>query len=140
LKGVDRFNALQQVSTLRFNAFQRRFGGAKGYKDLTRQELGITRPLLVNGFQSSSRNVFVMDSETENSRSGKRGGGRAYRSRLEPFVDFIRAQPEVVPPAHPNVPAIRPESNRPMLAAVPVIRPFRRPNPNNIKLNDPTEV
>jgi len=129
-----------------------------------------------------------MDSETKNSRSGKRGGGRAYRSFLEPFVDFIRAQrqqrrtwqeiaellrtekgcaitfqglhqfyrryvkrqarphwedgskPEVLSPAHPNVPAIRPESNRPMLAAVPVIRPFRRPNPNNIKLNDPTEV
>jgi hypothetical protein len=129
-----------------------------------------------------------MDSETKNGRSRKRGGGRAYRSRLEPFVDFIRtkrqqrrtwqeiaellrtekgcavtfqglhqfyrryvkrqarphwedgSKPEVLPPAHPNVPAIRPESNRPMLAAVPVIRPFRRPNPNNIKLNDPTEV
>ena len=32
-----------------------------------------------------------MNSETTNGRSGK-GGGRAYRSRLEPFVDFIRAQ------------------------------------------------
>jgi len=30
-----------------------------------------------------------MDSETKN---GRRGGGRAYRSRLEAFVDFIREQ------------------------------------------------
>ena len=30
-----------------------------------------------------------MDSETKNKR---RGGGRAYRSRLEPFAEFIREQ------------------------------------------------
>jgi hypothetical protein len=30
-----------------------------------------------------------MDSETKNER---RGGGRAYRSRLEAFVDFVREQ------------------------------------------------
>src|SRR5215469_13985814 len=30
-----------------------------------------------------------MDTETKN---GRFGGGRAYRSRLKPFVDFIRAQ------------------------------------------------
>ncbi|MGO9705328.1 MAG: hypothetical protein ACLPYZ_08915 [Limisphaerales bacterium] len=30
-----------------------------------------------------------MDSETNNKR---RGGGRAYRSRLEPFAEFIREQ------------------------------------------------
>jgi hypothetical protein len=128
-----------------------------------------------------------MDSETKNGRSGKRGGGRAYRSRLEPFVDFIRAQRQqrktwqeiaeqlhekgcaitfqglhqfyrryvkrqatphwedgnkqmVLPPAHPNVPASRPEPNQPILAAIPVVRPFRQPNPNEINLNDPTKV
>lgn len=129
-----------------------------------------------------------MDSETKNGRSRKRGGGRAYRSRLEPFVDFIRAQrqqrktwqeiaellrtqkscavtfqglhqfyrryvkrqaqphwedgnkPVGLPPAHPHVPDNRPESVRPMLAAIPAERPFRRPNPDNIKLNDPTDI
>lgn len=127
-----------------------------------------------------------MDTETTNGRSGKRGGGRAYRSRLEPFVDFIRAQrqerktwqeiadwlraekgcaitfqglhqfyrryvkrqarphweDEPVLPHHsrPNGPASRPEPNRPMLAAIPAARPFRRPNPENINLNDPTEL
>jgi hypothetical protein len=30
-----------------------------------------------------------METKTKN---GRHGGGRAYRSRLEPFVDFIRAQ------------------------------------------------
>lgn len=129
-----------------------------------------------------------MDSETRNGRNGKCGGGRAYRSRLEPFVDFIRAQrqqrktwqeiaerlhiekrcvitfqglhqfyrryvkrqarphwedgskPEGLPPAHPHVPASRPESNRPILAATPAVRPYRQPNPNEINLNDPTKV
>lgn len=129
-----------------------------------------------------------MDSETKNGCNGKQGGGRAYRSRLEPFVDFIRAQrqqrqtwqeiaerlriekgcgitfqglhqfyrrfvqrqarphwedgnkPVVLPPARPDVAASRPASNRPMLASIPVVRPFRRPNPNNIKLNDPTDI
>ena len=33
-----------------------------------------------------------MDLETKSERSIKRGGGRAYRSRLESFVDFIREQ------------------------------------------------
>ena len=36
-----------------------------------------------------------MDSETQNdgqSRRARAGGGRAYRSSLEKFVDFIRAQ------------------------------------------------
>jgi hypothetical protein len=33
-----------------------------------------------------------MDLETKNGNRDKRGGGRAYRSRVEPFVDFIRAQ------------------------------------------------
>jgi predicted metal-dependent phosphoesterase TrpH len=33
-----------------------------------------------------------MDLETKNGRQTKHGGGRAYRSRLESFVDFIRQQ------------------------------------------------
>jgi hypothetical protein len=33
-----------------------------------------------------------MNSETKNGRRMKRGGGRAYRSRLESFVEFIRQQ------------------------------------------------
>jgi hypothetical protein len=33
-----------------------------------------------------------MDAETKNERRMLRGGGRAYRSRLEPFTDFIREQ------------------------------------------------
>jgi hypothetical protein len=127
-----------------------------------------------------------MDSETKNNRKGKRGGGRAYRSSLEPFVDFIRAQRQqrktwqeiaerlstekgciityqglhqfyrcyvkrkarphwedetvLSQPNHPDVAASRPESNLLMQAAIPTVRPFRRPNPDNIKLNDPTEL
>jgi len=33
-----------------------------------------------------------MDLETKNGRQMKHGGGRAYRSRLESFVEFIRQQ------------------------------------------------
>jgi len=33
-----------------------------------------------------------MDLETKNGRQTKHGGGRAYRSRLESFVEFIRQQ------------------------------------------------
>jgi hypothetical protein len=33
-----------------------------------------------------------MDTETKNGRQMKHGGGRAYRSRLESFVEFIRQQ------------------------------------------------
>jgi hypothetical protein len=40
----------------------------------------------------------------------------------------------------PNGGASRSESNRPMLAAIPIVRPFRRPNPDDIKLNDPTNI
>jgi hypothetical protein len=32
-----------------------------------------------------------MDLETKNGKRARRGGGKAFRSRLEPFVDFIRA-------------------------------------------------
>jgi hypothetical protein len=175
------FSTFQHVDSTPFNGFQH----PTELLALTLRELGLTRPLLANRFHSSSRKVFVMDSETINGRSRKRGGGRAYRSRLEPFVDFIRAQrqqrktwqeiaeslntekgcaitfqglhqfyrryvkrqarphwengnmPEVLPPARP---ASRPEANRPILAEIPAARPFRQPNPEDIKLNDPTEL
>lgn len=127
-----------------------------------------------------------MDSETKNGRRGKRGGGRAYRSRLEPFVDSIRAQRQqrktwqeiadqlrkekgcaitfqglhqfyrrylkrkarphwedeqsLSHHTRPNDSASRPESAQPIRAAIPAVRPFRRPNPENITLNDPTNV
>jgi len=130
-----------------------------------------------------------MDSETGNgqqAKRAKRGGGRAYRSRVEPFVDFIRAQrqqrktwqeiaeslrtekgcaitfqglhqfcrrylkrqawlhwenqPVDSQPTRPSETTSRPEPSKPLLAATPVARPFRRPNPDNIKLNDPTDV
>jgi hypothetical protein len=127
-----------------------------------------------------------MDSEAENGRSDKQGGGRAYRSRLEPFVDFIRAQrqqrktwseiaerlrtekgcaitfqglhqfyrryvkrkawahwedePVLSRATHPDGSASRPESNKTMRAATPCVRPFRRPNPYDMNLNDPTKI
>lgn len=127
-----------------------------------------------------------MDSEGRNGRSGKRGGGRAYRSRLEPFVDFIRAQrqqrktwqeiadrlraekgcaitfqglhqfyrrylkrqarphwekePVLSHHTRPNGPASPPASSQPKLAALPVVRPFRRPNPDSLNLHDPTKI
>lgn len=130
-----------------------------------------------------------MDSETKNGRQTKRekrGGGRAYRSRLEPFVDFIREQrqqrktwqeiaerlgPEkgcsitfqglhqfyrryvkrqarphwedglVAQPTRPDWPGHAPDPRRKATtAAVPASRPFRRPNPDDITLNDPTKL
>ena len=125
-----------------------------------------------------------MKSETENSR-GKRGGGRAYRSRVEPFVDFIREQrrqrktwQEIAEclgaeqgfaitfeglhqfyrrhlkrrtrphwedgligaqPTRPNGTASPPQASEPVLASTPAECAFRRPNPSNIILNDPTK-
>jgi hypothetical protein len=117
-----------------------------------------------------------MDLETKN--GNRHGGGKAYRSRVEPFVDFIRAQRQqrktwqeisdrlriekdcsvtfqglhqfyrrfVERQARPNweneVPAARPPipAYKPTLAATPPARPFRRPNPDNINLNDPTKL
>lgn len=124
-----------------------------------------------------------MDLETKNGKRARRGGGKAYRSRVEPFADFIRALRQqrktwleiadllrsekgcditfqglhqfyrryvkrqarphweagqvVLPPAHPHVTAGRPE---PILAAVPAARPFRKPSPENINLNDLTKI
>ncbi len=130
-----------------------------------------------------------MDSETGNGQQARRaecGGGRAYRSRVEPFVDFIRAQRQqrktwqeiaerlraekgcsitfqglhqfyqrylkrqarphwedqtpVSQPARSIVTVGRQEQSKPLLAATPNARPFRRPNPDDIKLNDPTDL
>ena len=126
-----------------------------------------------------------MDSETKNdgqSRRARAGGGRAYRSRLESFVDFIRAQRQqrrtwkeiaerlrtekgcaitfqgvhqfyrryvkrqarehwegffVSQPPRPDGAASRLGS---VLAATPIARPFRQPNPINLNLNDPTKI
>ena len=154
-----------------------------GLLPLTRQELGLTRPLLANSTRPFRRKLVAMDLETKNGKRARRGGGKAYRSRVEPFADFIRAQRQqrrtwqeiaerlrsekgcaitfqglhqfyrryvkrqarpnweagqiVVPPAHPHVAAARPE---PILAAVPAARPFRKPSPENINLNDPTKI
>ena len=154
-----------------------------GLLPLTPQELGLTRPLLSNGKRPFRRKLEAMDLETKNGKRATRGGGKAYRSRLEPFADFIRALRQqrktwqeiaerlrsekgcaitfqglhqfyrryvkrqarphweagqvALPPAHPHVAASRPE---PILAAVPAARPFRKPSPENINLNDPTKI
>jgi hypothetical protein len=111
------------------------------------------------------------------------GGGRAFHSRIESFVDFIReqrqqrktwqeiatllrtekgcsitfqglhqfyrrylkrqarphweseavmAQPATVKPQTP--------AHKPVLAATPTPRSFRQPSPDDIKLNDPTNI
>jgi hypothetical protein len=121
-----------------------------------------------------------MDSETRNERHG---GGRAYRSRLEGFVDFIREQRQQrrtweeiatllrtekgcvitfqglhqfyrrylkrqarphwegsgvmvqLAPVKPSAPA-----HKPVLATTPMPRSYRQPSPENIKLNDPTNL
>lgn len=110
----------------------------------------------------------------------KRGGGRAFHSRLEPFVDFIREQRQhrrtwkeiadllqtendcsitfqgvhqfyrryvkrLVRPhwerdaaTGTQVPAAEPRKT--VIAATPPARPYRTPNPDSIKLNDPTKI
>ncbi len=124
-----------------------------------------------------------MDSETKSERRMKLGGGRAYRSRLESFVEFIREQRQhrqtwqeiamqlrteksctitfqglhqfyrrylkrqarphwesetvMAQPASVKTPA---PARKPVLAATPAHRPFRQPNPDEIKLNDPTKL
>lgn len=125
----------------------------------------------------------LMNSETERHRARRGGGGRAFRSRVEPFVDFIREQRQrrctwkeiadqlraqkgcaitfqglhqfyrrylkrQARPRWEDEPSSRlePLTNVPAIvrksapAAVPESRPFRRPNPDTIKLNDPTEL
>ena len=124
-----------------------------------------------------------MDLETKNERQIKRGGGRAYRSRLESFVDFIREQRQQRQTWQKIATRLRSEKScditfqglhqfyrrhlkrqarphwenetavtqsvvakpptparKPLLAATPVARSFRQPNPENINLNDPTNV
>ena len=129
-----------------------------------------------------------MDLETKNGQQAeraKRGGGRAYRSRLEPFVEFIREQRQqrktwqeiaerlgsekgcritfqglhqfyrrhvkrrarphwedaTAQPTRPDLSGDAPVQRRKAAtAAVPVSRPFRRPNPDAITLNDPTKL
>ena len=130
-----------------------------------------------------------MSSETVNDaqpvRRKRCGGGRAFHSRLEPFVDFIREQRqqrktwkeiaellrvekgcvisaqgvhqfcrrytqrqnrphwehEAANTSPVNVPASVSRPPRGIVtASTPAVRPFRRPNPNDIKLNDPTKV
>ncbi len=121
-----------------------------------------------------------MDTEAKNGR----GGGRAFRSRLEPFVDFIRQQRQqrktwqeiaaqlrnekncsitfqglhqfyrrylkrqarphwereaVVMPSAAKV-AVETPARKHTLAATPAVRPFKQPNPDNINLNDPTNL
>jgi hypothetical protein len=130
-----------------------------------------------------------MNSETVNDaqpvKRKRSGGGRAFHSRLEPFVDFIREQRQQrktwneiaallrtekgcaitaqgahqfsrryiqrqnrphweretakVLPANTPGSAIEPP-RKIVTACTPAARPFRQPNPNDIKLNDPTKV
>jgi hypothetical protein len=122
-----------------------------------------------------------MDSETKNGRRMKHGGGRAYRSHLESFVDFIRQQRQqrktwqeiamllrtekdcaitfqglhqfyrrylkrLARPhweneaAAPARPMASDQSRKPVLAATSQPRPFRKPNPEQIQLNDPIKL
>jgi hypothetical protein len=121
-----------------------------------------------------------MDSVTKNER---RGGGRAYRSRLESFVEFIREQrrqrrtwQEIAALLHTEkgcsitfqglhqfyrrylkrqarphweseaaqaqpatLKSLAPV-HKPVLAATPIARSFRKPDSENINLNDPTNI
>jgi hypothetical protein len=121
-----------------------------------------------------------MDSVTKNERCG---GGLAYRSRLESFVEFIREQrqqrrtwleiatllgtekgcvitfqglhqfyrrylkrqarphweSDTVIAQSASVLTPAPARKR-VVAATPTPRPFRQPNSDHIKLNDPTNV
>jgi hypothetical protein len=114
------------------------------------------------------------------------GGGRAFHSRLEPFVDFIRDQrqrrrtwqeiaavlfsekscaitaqgvhqfyrryiqrraqthweetPSVSKAATTTANAAPAPARKPILAATPQSREIRRPNPEDMNLNDPTNI
>ena len=130
-----------------------------------------------------------MNSETVNDalpvKRKRSGGGRAFHSRLEPFVDFIREQRQRRRTWKEIAELLRTEKgcvisaqgihqfcrryiqrlNRPhweretaigsptdssrsanepprriVIASTPAERAFRRPNPSDIKLNDPTKV
>jgi hypothetical protein len=171
LTGSTQFNGFQSGD---FNAFQQSFA-------LTRPPFGFIRPLLANGARPFWRKLAAMDLETKN--GNRHGGGRAYRSRVEPFVDFIRAQRQQRKTWQEIAEQLRDEKNcivtfqglhqfyrrylkrqarpnweneiatpsvaklltvekpfEPLLAETPPARPFRRPNPDNINLNDPTKI
>jgi hypothetical protein len=149
----------------------------------------LTRPLLANAASTMRHKLHVMNSETVNDslpvKRKRSGGGRAFHSRLEPFVDFIREQRqrrktwkeiaellraekacaisaqgvhqfcrrysqrqnrphwerETANASSANAPGPMAEPPRRIVtASTPVERPFRRPNPSDIKLNDPTNV
>jgi hypothetical protein len=120
-------------------------------------------------------------SDTQTEKRIKQGGGRAFHSRLEPFVELIREQRqkrrtwkeiaellrtkhgcpitfqgvhqfyrryvkrqarphwEQETGVHPVPPSVEP-SRSPVLASTPPARPFKAPNPDSIKLNDPTTL
>ena len=120
-------------------------------------------------------------SDTQKEKRTKQGGGRAFHSQLEPFVDLIREQRrrrktweeiaqllrfekdcpitfqgvhqfyrryikrqarthwEREAAVHPLPPSAEP-SRSPVLASTPPERPFKAPNPDSIKLNDPTTL
>ena len=120
--------------------------------------------------------------ETESGKRVKLGGGRAYHSRLEPFVEFIRSQrrarktwveiaealgaekecpisfqgvhqffrrylqnsrkphwEQEIPSEVPDE-RNKPVATKPLLAVTPPPRLFRRPNPEDLTLTDPTNL
>jgi hypothetical protein len=121
-------------------------------------------------------------SETECGNRVRLGGGRAYHSRLEPFVEFIRSQrrarktwveiaealgaekgcpisfqgvhqfyrrylqnsrtPHWEQEISSKVPdeGTKPATTKPLLAVTPVPHSFRRPNPEDLTLTDPTKL
>ena len=55
-------------------------------------------------------------------------------------TDVATSSLKVFHPARPNEPANRPEPGRkPIIAATPAQRSFRKPSPDSIELNDPTK-
>jgi hypothetical protein len=119
----------------------------------------------------------MSDAQTE--KRTRQGGGRAYHSRLEPFVEFIREQRQrrrtwleiaeqlrtakgcpisfqgvyqfyrrfVKRQARPHwerqAAAATPTAEPPrksVLVSLPPSRSFKTPNPDSLKLNDPTNV
>jgi hypothetical protein len=99
LKGIDDFNATQHVSTSRFNTVQQFsiwrfniFQCSKRQSVSTPPQFVSIRSLLANATIIGRPKLAGMDSESKIERRIKLGGGRAYRSRLESFVEFIREQ------------------------------------------------
>ena len=60
---------------------------------LTLPQIGLTRLLPVTAVEYCGFKVMAMESETKtNAVAARNGGGRAFHSRVEPFVAIIRAQ------------------------------------------------